>query len=223
MGYSHTFFWRRGVLAAFACKTAAGTPRLQKSARASVTLVALCLTTALGIALGSYVALCTRSTQFSTRLLQQEKARELVQVGLEEALWALNRNTWNASGPNGTSSWTTAGATVTPREKGRMHVLFGEGVELDAHIDVLATPQRIRLILLPTRGMPGSDAVIVEDFLFERSPASTVVRLLSSGVPSRQDWVAYYLSKRRHWELALTRLKVFLEKGLDQEEPPPRY
>ena len=119
--------------------------------------------------------------------------------------------------------WTTAGATVTPREKGRMHVLFGEGVELDAHIDVLATPQRIRLILLPTRGMPGSDAVIVEDFLFERSPASTVVRLLSSGVPSRQDWVAYYLSKRRHWELALTRLKVFLEKGLDQEEPPPRY
>ena len=119
--------------------------------------------------------------------------------------------------------WTTAGATVTPREKGRMHVLFGEGVELDAHIDVLATQQRIRLILLPTRGMPGSDAVIVEDVLFERSPASTVVRLLSSGVPSRQDWVAYYLSKRRHWELALSRLKVFLEKGLDQEEPPPRY
>ncbi len=24
--------------------------------------------------------------------------------------------------------WTTAGATVTPREKGRMHVVFGDGV-----------------------------------------------------------------------------------------------
>jgi len=119
--------------------------------------------------------------------------------------------------------WTTSGATVIPREKGRMHVLFGEGVELDGHIDVLATPQRIRLILLPTKGMPSSDAVIVEDFLFERSPASTVVRLLSSGVPSRQDWVSYYLAKRRHWELALARLKVFLEKGLDQELPKPRY
>ena len=120
--------------------------------------------------------------------------------------------------------WTTAGATVAPREKGRMQVLFGEGMELDAHIDVLVTPQRIRLILLPTRGMPGSDAVIIEDFLFERaSPALTVVRLLSSGVPSKQAWVSYYLSKRRYWELALSRLKVFLEKGLDQEQPKPRY
>jgi len=120
--------------------------------------------------------------------------------------------------------WTTAGATVAPREKGRMQVLFGEGMELDAHIDILATPQRIRLILLPTRGMPGTDAVIIEDFLFERaSPTLTVVRLLSSGVPSKQAWVSYYLSKRRYWELALTRLKVFLEKGLDQEPPKPRY
>ena len=119
--------------------------------------------------------------------------------------------------------WTTPGASVTPREKGRMHVLFGEGVELDAHIDVLVTPQRMRLILLPTRGMPGSDAVIVEDFLFERGQTNTVVRLLSSGVPSRQDWVTYYLSKRRYWEMALARLKVLLEKGLDQEQPKPRY
>jgi uncharacterized protein YndB with AHSA1/START domain len=120
--------------------------------------------------------------------------------------------------------WTTAGATVTPREKGRMHVVFGEGVELDAHIDVLVTSQRMRLILLPTPGMPGSEAVIIEDFLFERvPPATAVVRLLSSGVPSKQDWVTYYLHKRRYWELALARLKVLLEKGLDQEQPKPRY
>ena len=64
--------------------------------------------------------------------------------------------------------WTTAGATVTPREKGRLHVIFGSDMEFDAHIDVLVTAQRMRLILLPTRGMPTSDAVIVEDFLFER-------------------------------------------------------
>ena len=49
-----------------------------------------------------------------------------------------------------------------------MHVVFGGDVELDAHIDVLITPSRMRLILLPTRGMPTADAVIVEDFLFER-------------------------------------------------------
>ena len=120
--------------------------------------------------------------------------------------------------------WCADGATITPREKGRLHVVFGGEVELDAHIDVLVTPQRIRLILLPTPGMPTSDAVIVEDFLFERVPPSnTVVRLLSSGVPAAPPWVTYYLNKRRHWELALTRLKVFLEKGLDQDKPASRY
>jgi uncharacterized protein YndB with AHSA1/START domain len=124
--------------------------------------------------------------------------------------------------------WAASGATITPREKGRMHVVFGGDVELDGHIDVLVTAQRLRLMLLPTPGMPvsekgGADAVIVEDFLFERGKDGTTLRLLSSGVPSSQGWVTYYLNKRRYWELALTRLKVFLEKGLDQEQPGPRY
>ena len=120
--------------------------------------------------------------------------------------------------------WCAAGATIVPREKGRLHVRFGE-VEHDAHIDVLVTAQRLRLILMPTGDMPASgpprsEAVIIEDLLFERSPpASTKLRMLSSGVPSSQPWVTYYLNKRRYWELALTRLKVFLEKGLDQEKP----
>jgi len=120
--------------------------------------------------------------------------------------------------------WCADGASITPREKGRLHAMFGSDVELDGHIDVLVTAQRLRLILLPTRGMPTSDAVIVEDFLFERTkPAGTTLRLLSSGVPSVQSWVTYYLNKRRYWELALTRLKVFLEKGLDQSKPDSRY
>src|SRR5690242_12059883 len=136
---------------------------------------------------------------------------------------------WRAfTGSRVLSRWCAEGATITPREKGRLHVVFGDDVELDAHIDVLITPQRMRLILLPTPGMPlsekgGSDAVIVEDFLFERGKAGTTLRLLSSGVPSSQGWVTYYLNKRRYWELALTRLKVFLEKGLDQEREIPRY
>ena len=113
--------------------------------------------------------------------------------------------------------WAAPEATIAPREKGRLHLVFSSDVELDAHIDVLLTPQRLRLILLPTRGMPSSDAVIVEDFLFERGKNTTVLRLLSSGVPSAPVWVTYYLNKRRYWELALSRLKVFLEKGLDQD------
>ena len=113
--------------------------------------------------------------------------------------------------------WAAPEAAITPREKGRLRLVFGAGVELDAHIDVLVTPLRMRLILLPSPGMPSSDAVIVEDFLFERGKNITVVRLLSSGVPSAPVWVTYYLNKRRYWELALARLKVFLVKGLDQQ------
>lgn len=115
--------------------------------------------------------------------------------------------------------WCAPGATVVPRERGRMHVVFAAGFELDAHIDVLIVPQRMRLILLPTAGMPDGEAVIIEDFLFERQGSSaSAVRLLSSGVPASKEWVAYYLGKRRCWELALARLKVFLEKGLDKAE-----
>ena len=112
--------------------------------------------------------------------------------------------------------WAASEASIAPREKGRLRLVFGAD-ELDALIDVLITPQRLRLILLPTPGMPSSDAVIVEDFLFERGKNTTVLRLLSSGVPSAPVWVTYYLNKRRYWELALSRLKVFLEKGLDQD------
>lgn len=119
--------------------------------------------------------------------------------------------------------WCAEGATITPKEKGRLHVMFGGDLELDAHIDVLITPSRVRLILLPTRGMPTQDAVIVEDFLFERGKTGTTLRMLSSGVPSSPAWVTYYLNKRRYWELALTRLKVFLEKGFDQDQQSPRY
>jgi uncharacterized protein YndB with AHSA1/START domain len=120
--------------------------------------------------------------------------------------------------------WAAEGAKITPREKGRLHIVFGDDVELDAHIDVLVTAQRMRLILLPTPGMPTSDAVIVEDFLFERmAPSGTILRLLTSGVPAAQSWVTYYLNKRRYWELALTRLKVFLEKGMDQQTSRDRY
>ena len=124
--------------------------------------------------------------------------------------------------------WTARGASVVPRESGRMQVAFAPGLELDGHIDVLVTAQRMRLILLPTPGMPAATAAsaetaVIEDFLFERlPPAGCAVRLLTSGVPSVQAWVTYYLHKRRHWELALARLKVFLEKGLDEQPTEPR-
>jgi hypothetical protein len=78
--------------------------------RGSITLMSLCLTTALGIALSSYLALCSRSLESGARLTQQARAHELAQIGLEEALWALNQDAWSASGPDSNIAWTTSGA-----------------------------------------------------------------------------------------------------------------
>ena len=119
--------------------------------------------------------------------------------------------------------WTAAGASITPREKGRLHVVFSSDMELRrthrragdraTHApDPAADPRHA-----------DPDAVIVEDFLFERTrhqhrgPFAEQRSSVSSGLGDVLS------AKRRHWELALTRLKVFLEKGLDLEQPPPRY
>jgi Tfp pilus assembly protein PilX len=84
-----------------------------RAQRGSVTLVALCLLTTLAIALTSYLALTNRSAQLSGRIASQEKAQQLAQVALEEALWALNQNNWTSSGPNGNTTWSTSGANRT--------------------------------------------------------------------------------------------------------------
>jgi hypothetical protein len=76
----------------------------------AISLIALCLISALGVVVGSYVALVTHTQQLGTRQFQDGRARELAQAGLEEALWALNENNWTASGPAGATSWTTSGS-----------------------------------------------------------------------------------------------------------------
>lgn len=88
-------------------------PTKFQSEKASVTLITLCLCTVMAIALGSYYGLCRSSYVFSTRLFQEDRARELVQVGLEEALWALNQNEWTQSGSTGDKSWATSGSNRT--------------------------------------------------------------------------------------------------------------
>jgi hypothetical protein len=79
--------------------------------RGSSALLALSLTTALGVAVGSYLALMSHGQQLGIRQFQNERAGELAQVGLEEALWALNLDNWTGSGPTGGTAWTTTGTT----------------------------------------------------------------------------------------------------------------
>lgn len=72
--------------------------------RGAALLAALCFATVLAIALSSYITVCHRSLQMSTRNMNSAHSVELAEVGLEEALWALNKNDW--------SGWTITGTTA---------------------------------------------------------------------------------------------------------------
>lgn len=77
--------------------------------RGTVLLAALCFATVLTLAVGSYLTLCYRSLQMSSRNMNSEHSVELAETGMEEALWALNAN--HSTGD--WTGWTISGTTAT--------------------------------------------------------------------------------------------------------------
>lgn len=71
-----------------------GTHSAARARRGSVLLAALCFAIVLGLALASYVSLCYRTLQLSTRSLQHGRNLAMAEAGIEEALWALNKGDW---------------------------------------------------------------------------------------------------------------------------------
>jgi hypothetical protein len=63
----------------------------------------------MAIALGSYMTVCYRSLQMSTRHMAGTRSLELAESGMEEALWALNNNSWASYAINGTTASRTIG------------------------------------------------------------------------------------------------------------------
>lgn len=68
-------------------------------------LAALCFATVLALVAGSYITVCYRTLEMSTRTAQDTRSIELAELGMEDALWALNKNEW--------SGWTITGTTAT--------------------------------------------------------------------------------------------------------------
>ena len=66
----------------------------------------------------------------------------------------------------------------------------------------------------------GADTVMVDDFILDRVPGGTIVRLLGSGVPATPEWDTQYWRLRTSWQQAMTRLKVFVEKQPQTGAPP---
>ncbi len=113
------------------------------------------------------------------------------------------------------SRWCSPQADIKPKPGGLFRASVDRVIELEAHIDVFEPARRLRLIYLPSKELPPTEAAIVDDFILDATPPGTIVRLLGSGIPSTMDWDAQYKRLRMGWQAAITRLKVFVERQMD--------
>ena len=109
-------------------------------------------------------------------------------------------------------AWCGPGARVSAREGGSYNVRVNGELEREAHIDVFDPGRRLRLIYLPPRGMPQTEAVMVDDFILGLEQDSVALRLMGSGFPQDEGWDQYYARVRSAWGLALAKLKVCSEQ-----------
>jgi uncharacterized protein YndB with AHSA1/START domain len=108
--------------------------------------------------------------------------------------------------------WCSPRAEIHACPGGVFRASVDRVTELEARIDVFEPERRLRLMYLPSPALPPAETVLIVDFLLDRAPGATVVRLLGSGVPATREWDAQYRRLRTSWQQAITRLKVLVEK-----------
>lgn len=119
---------------------------------------------------------------------------------------------WKAiSAPDLLPLWLGDDARVKPQPGGSWSATIGAGLTRHAMIDVFDPPRRLRLIYLPPEDLSSFDGAVADDILLEADGASTIVRLLCSGVPDLPEWNTHYLRVRAASERALARLKSLVE------------
>ena len=115
--------------------------------------------------------------------------------------------------------WCGPGARVSARSGGGYYLRLNGDLEREALIDVFDPGRRLRLIYLPPRGLPESEAVMIDDFILDTEQGMSVVRLLGSGFPPDEAWEPLFVRLRAGWALALARLKVCVEQVASGKEP----
>lgn len=116
--------------------------------------------------------------------------------------------------------WCSPAADIRARQGGLFRASVDRVTEFEAHIDVFEPERRLRLMYLPSSELPRAGTVMVDDFILDRVPGGTIVRLLGSGVPATPEWDTQYWRLRTSWQQAMTRLKVFVEKQTRPGAPP---
>ena len=115
--------------------------------------------------------------------------------------------------------WCGAGARVSARSGGSFYMRLNGDLEREALIDVFDPGRRLRLIYMPPRGLPASEAVMIDDFILDTEQGMAVLRLLGSGFPQNEIWDPFYVRLRSGWALALARLKVCMEQLASGKDP----
>jgi len=82
-----------------------------KRVRGSALLATLCFAGVLALAVSGYLAVCYRTLVVSNREINYSHSIELAEMGMDEAIWALNNN--NSSGDWAATGWTLSGSTAT--------------------------------------------------------------------------------------------------------------
>lgn len=114
--------------------------------------------------------------------------------------------------------WCAPDARMRAQPGGLFTASVDRVTQIEAHIDVFEPGRRLRLIYLPTPGLPASNTAIVADFIIEPAPppaGGVIVRVLGSGIPDGAAWDTQYKRMRVGWLAALSRLKVYVEKQMD--------
>jgi uncharacterized protein YndB with AHSA1/START domain len=123
------------------------------------------------------------------------------------------RDVWRAlTDPTHLTRWCSPQAVIRPCQGGLFRASVDRVTEFEAQIDVFEPERRLRLLYLPSSVLPRGETVMVDDFILDRAPGGTIVRLLGSGVPGTPEWDTQYWRLRTSWQQAMTRLKVFVEK-----------
>jgi uncharacterized protein YndB with AHSA1/START domain len=115
--------------------------------------------------------------------------------------------------------WCGPGARVSARSGGSYYLRLNGDLEREALIDVFEPGRRLRLIYMPPRGLPASEAVMIDDFILDTEQGMAVIRLLGSGFPQDEAWEPFFVRLRAGWALALARLKVCVEQLASGKEP----
>ena len=115
--------------------------------------------------------------------------------------------------------WCSPKAVIQPRQGGLFRASVDRVSEFEARIDVFEPGRRLRLLYLPSSSLPPAATVMVDDFILDRAPGGTIVRLLGSGVSGAPEWDTQYWRLRTSWQQAMARLKVFVEKQLRTGAP----